>query len=120
MEFLEASQASSSPTAATPEKTMDYLDLPNPTGAIALPVAQRLCLYNRSPILWRLKPQKTTALSSAKAEYYASSTEAMKLIWVATANLLADILTKPLHFLKWQSWEAIAAGILGKLVVSTS
>jgi hypothetical protein len=44
----------------------------------------------------------------------------MKLIWVATANLLADILTKPLHYPQWQSREAIAAGILGKLVVSTS
>jgi hypothetical protein len=31
-----------------------------------------LCLYNRSPILWRSKQQKTAALSTAEAEYYAA------------------------------------------------
>jgi hypothetical protein len=137
-----------------------------------------LCLYNRSPISWRSKQQKTTALSTAEAEYYAASTEAtevlylrnllesmgfaqrgptpvyedntaciewgnhiiggrerakhidirkhfareviengqMKLIRVDTANQLADILTKPLHFPQWQ---ACVAGILNKTLVTT-
>jgi hypothetical protein len=34
-----------------------------------------LCLYNRSPISWRSKQQKTTALTTAEAEYYDASTE---------------------------------------------
>ena len=41
----------------------------------------------------------------------------MKLIRVATANQLADILTKPLHFPQWQ---ACVAGILGKRIVTTT
>ncbi len=40
----------------------------------------------------------------------------MKLIRVATANQLADILTKPLHFPQWQ---ACVAGILNKMIVTT-
>ncbi len=27
-------------------------------------------LYNKSPIMWKAKMQKTTALSTAEAEYY--------------------------------------------------
>jgi hypothetical protein len=138
-----------------------------------------LCFYNRSPISWRSKMQKTTALSTAEAEYYAASTEAtevlylrillenmgfpqhhptpvyedntaciewgnsviggrerakhidirkhfaheviqngqMKLIRVATAGQLADILTKPLHFPQWQ---ACVAGILNQKIVTTT
>jgi hypothetical protein len=40
----------------------------------------------------------------------------MKLIRVDTANQLADILTKPLHFPQWQ---ACVAGILNKTLVTT-
>jgi hypothetical protein len=39
----------------------------------------------------------------------------MKLISVATANHLADILTKPLYFPQWQ---ACVAGILNKTLVT--
>ena len=45
-----------------------------------------LCLYNRSPILWRSKLQKTTALSTAKAEYYSASTAATEILYLR--NLL--------------------------------
>ena len=30
-------------------------------------------LYNKSPIVWKLKMQKTTALSTAEAKYYSAS-----------------------------------------------
>jgi hypothetical protein len=43
-------------------------------------------LYNRSPISWRSKQQKTTALSTAEAEYYAASTEATDALYLR--NLL--------------------------------
>jgi hypothetical protein len=45
-----------------------------------------LCLYNRSPILWRSKMQKTTALSTAEAEYYSASTAATEVLYLR--NLL--------------------------------
>jgi hypothetical protein len=45
-----------------------------------------LCLYNRSPILWRSKMQKTTALSTAEAEYYSASTAATEVLYIR--NLL--------------------------------
>ena len=45
-----------------------------------------LCLYNRSPILWRSKLQKTTALSTAEAEYYSASTAATEVLYIR--NLL--------------------------------
>jgi hypothetical protein len=41
-----------------------------------------LCFYNRSPILWRSKMQKTTALSTAEAEYYSTSTAATEVIYL--------------------------------------
>jgi hypothetical protein len=40
-----------------------------------------LFLYNRSPISWRSKLQKTIALSTAEAEYYAASTAAVEVIY---------------------------------------
>ncbi len=45
-----------------------------------------LCLYNRSPVLWRSKLQKTTALSTAEAEYYSASTAATEVLYLR--NLL--------------------------------
>jgi hypothetical protein len=45
-----------------------------------------LCLYNRSPILWRSKLQKTTALSTAEAEYHSASTAATEVLYLR--NLL--------------------------------
>ena len=45
-----------------------------------------LCLYNRSPVMWRLKLQKTTALSTAEAEYYSASTAATEVLYLR--NLL--------------------------------
>jgi hypothetical protein len=41
-----------------------------------------LCLYNRNPIHWRSKMQKTTALSTAEAEYYAASTAATEVLYL--------------------------------------
>ena len=48
-----------------------------------------LCLYNRSSILWRSKLQKTTALSTAEAEYYAASEMAIEVIYLR--NLLSNM-----------------------------
>jgi hypothetical protein len=41
-----------------------------------------LCLHNRPPIFWRSKQQKTAALSTAEAEYYAASTEATEVLFL--------------------------------------
>jgi hypothetical protein len=41
-----------------------------------------LFLYNRSPISWRSKLQKTIALSTAEAEYYSASTAAVEVIYL--------------------------------------
>ncbi len=50
----------------------------------------KFCLYNRSPILWHSKMQKTTALSralsTAEAEYYSASTAATEVLYLR--NLL--------------------------------
>ena len=48
-----------------------------------------LCLYNRSPVLWRSKLQKTTALSTAEAEYYSASTAATEVLYLR--NLLENM-----------------------------
>ena len=39
-------------------------------------------LYNKAPIMWKSKMQKTTALSTAEAEYYAASTAASKVLYL--------------------------------------
>ncbi len=39
-------------------------------------------LYNKSPISWKSKMQKTTALSTAEVEYYSASTEAMEVLYL--------------------------------------
>ena len=41
-----------------------------------------LFLYNRAPISWRSKLQKTVALSTAEAEYYSASTAAVEVIYL--------------------------------------
>ena len=41
-----------------------------------------LFLYNGAPISWRSKMQKTTALSTAEAEYYSASTAATETIYL--------------------------------------
>jgi hypothetical protein len=38
-------------------------------------------LYNKSPIMWKSKMQKTTALSTAKAEYYAASAAGCEVLY---------------------------------------
>jgi hypothetical protein len=52
-----------------------------------------LCLCNRwcyrSPIFWRSKQQKTTALLTAEAEYYAASMEATEVLYLH--NLLGSL-----------------------------
>ena len=48
-----------------------------------------LCLYNRSPIPWRSKLQKTTALSTAEAEYYSASTAATEVLYIR--NLIENM-----------------------------
>ena len=39
-----------------------------------------IMLYNKSPISWKSKIQKTTALSMAEAEYYSASTAATEVL----------------------------------------
>ena len=43
-------------------------------------------LYNKSPIMWRSKLQKTTALSTAEAEYYSASAAGVDVLFLR--NLL--------------------------------
>ena len=45
--------------------------------------------YNRTPILWRSRMQKTVALSSAEAEYYSASEMAVEIIYLR--NLLNNM-----------------------------
>jgi hypothetical protein len=39
-------------------------------------------LYNSSPISWKSKMQRTTALSTAEAEYYSASTAATEVLYL--------------------------------------
>ncbi len=39
-------------------------------------------LYNQAPIMWRSKVQKTTALSTAEAEYYSASTAGSDVLYL--------------------------------------
>ena len=39
-------------------------------------------LYNKSPIMWRSKLQKTTALSTAEAEYYSALAAGCKVLYL--------------------------------------
>ena len=39
-------------------------------------------LYNKSPIMWKSKMQKTTALSTAEAEYYSASTAGCEVLYL--------------------------------------
>ncbi len=39
-------------------------------------------LYNKSPISWKSKMQKTTALSTVEAKYYSASTAAMEVLYL--------------------------------------
>ena len=39
-------------------------------------------LYNESPIMWKLKMQKTTALSTAEAEYYSASAAGCEVLYL--------------------------------------
>ena len=39
-------------------------------------------LYNQAPIMWRSKMQKTTALSTAEAEYYSASTAGSDVLYL--------------------------------------
>jgi hypothetical protein len=48
-----------------------------------------LARYNRRPVLWRSKMQKTVSLSSAEAEYYSASEMAVEIIYLR--NLLANM-----------------------------
>ena len=41
-----------------------------------------LCLYNRPPSVWRSKQQKTTALLTAEADYYAALTEPTEVLYL--------------------------------------
>ena len=45
--------------------------------------------YNRAPVLWRSKMQKTVSLSSAEAEYYSASEMAVEIIYLR--NLLSSM-----------------------------
>jgi hypothetical protein len=39
-------------------------------------------LYNKAPIMWKSKMQKTTALSTAEAEYYSASTAGTEILYL--------------------------------------
>ena len=39
-------------------------------------------LYNKAPIMWKSKMQKTIALSTAEAEYYSASTAASEVLYL--------------------------------------
>ena len=39
-------------------------------------------LYNKSPIMWKPKMQKTTALSTAEAEYYSASMAGCEVLYL--------------------------------------
>ncbi len=39
-------------------------------------------LYNKAPIMWKSKMQKTTALSTAEAEYYSTSTAGTEILYL--------------------------------------
>ncbi len=55
-------------------------------------------LSNKSPIAYKSKMRKTTALSAAEAEFYSASTAASEIIYLRfLLDKLADILTKGLH-----------------------
>ncbi len=43
-----------------------------------------LMLYNKAPIMWKSKMQKTTALSTAEAEYYSASTAGTEILYLRT------------------------------------
>ena len=70
---------------------MGYLVPPIPLLLIALPADPRpaICVLTTIPVLWRSKLQKTTALSTAEAEYYSASTAATEVLYLR--NLLERI-----------------------------
>ncbi len=39
-------------------------------------------LYNKAPIMWKSNMQKTTALSTAEAEYYSASTTNTEILYL--------------------------------------
>jgi hypothetical protein len=41
-----------------------------------------LMLYNKLPISWKSKRQKTPALSSAEAEYYSAATATIEVLYL--------------------------------------
>ena len=40
-------------------------------------------LYKKAPIMWKSKMQKTTALSTAEAEYYSASTAGSEVLYLS-------------------------------------
>jgi hypothetical protein len=51
-----------------------YADLDWGNSSSRRSTSWNLMLYNQAPIMWRSKMQKTTALSTAEAEYYSALT----------------------------------------------
>jgi hypothetical protein len=56
-------------------------------GGIAVQRSRRstsgtLMLYNKATIMWKSKMQKTTALSTAEAEYYSASTASTEILYL--------------------------------------
>jgi hypothetical protein len=54
-----------------------------------------LMLYNKSQISWKSKLQKTTALSTAEAEYYSASTADMKVLYLRYLLERLDFQVRP-------------------------
>ena len=51
-------------------------------------------LYNRLPIMWKSKMQKTTALSTAEAEYYSASAAGCEVLYLRALLLCLRIWQK--------------------------
>ncbi len=48
-------------------------------------------LYNKAPIMWKSKMQKTTALSTTEAEYYSASTACTVILYLRAWNDFASL-----------------------------
>jgi hypothetical protein len=50
-------------------------------------------LYNKALIMWKPKMQKTTALSTAEAEYYSASTAGTEILYLRASALASPCKT---------------------------
>ena len=60
-----------------------------------LPGPGMVMLYNKSPIMWKSKMQKTTGLSTAEAEYYSASAAGCEVLYLRALRRLGFGQKKP-------------------------